>query len=622
MSAIFGICDTNQRPAEAQHLGLMQSALNHWAADAKGIWHEGSTGMGHLMLWNTPESLDERLPYTDMVSGLTITADARLDNRDELYSLLELDTEAARQASDSLLLLLAYRKYGSACTQRLLGDFAFAVWDTRDRKLFCARDHMGVKPFFYYFKDGLFAFASEKKGILSLPGIDASINKQYLYNQCFDSHIQAADTTLYRHIHRLPPAHTLTLVHDNITLSQYWTLDAYAELRLGSNEDYYEGLCHHFENAVRNRLRTAYPLGIELSGGIDSSTITGMAAHLLRGSGRPITTFTNGESEESLPHTPQKAGSEERYAREVIEFNQIANPVIIRKDISDDPAYVTDLLSTIYDGLERWNLSWQLPIKQEAMKRNIRTILSGFPGDEMVTYRGDFFFLDYLDQGKYLKYFSYKPPFRFNKLKPFIGPGPEFLLHKLRNVLRLRDMDIRRTATIMHFPLTNRLARSDEAWADINHRERFKSYRHYQRYRLLKPQTALRMETETAYGTWFRSEARFPMADVPLISFYLSMPNSLKYGGELSRAAWRQSLGKYLPPSVLQRDSKTGNMTPYAHMPSVQERTRGQLSAILHGFPGTTPAQQRAAFDFISQNGGGYKYVFIFDWVRKNFEKL
>jgi asparagine synthase (glutamine-hydrolysing) len=339
MGAIFGQCNTNSRPVDASEMNLMLTQLNHWNADDKNIWISGNMGLGHLMLYNTPESLHEKLPYYEPLARLTITADARIDNRNELFALLDATTPDEKSMPDSRLILLAYKKYGTDCTRHLVGDFAFAITDEINQIIFCARDQMGVKPFFYSHRNDLFAFASEKKGLLCLAGFDATINKQYFYNQWFIQSIQAAYTTLYQHIHKLRPGHSLilTIARNKIEHKQYWTLDANTELKLPKKEDYYEGLRYHFEEAVKCRLRTSYPLGIELSGGMDSSSITGVASHFLKNTGRPITTFTNDDSDESLPFTLERGGSEKEFAQAVIDFNKIERPVFITKQISENP---------------------------------------------------------------------------------------------------------------------------------------------------------------------------------------------------------------------------------------------------------------------------------------------
>jgi asparagine synthase (glutamine-hydrolysing) len=132
--------------------------------------------MGHTLLATTPESLLERLPLKHERSGCVITADVRLDNRPELLNALDLG-EQGPVAGDAGLILAAYLAWGTACVERFLGDFAFAIWDPRQRRLFCARDHLGMRPFYYHHSAcRFFAFASEPLAILELPQAPRRVN--------------------------------------------------------------------------------------------------------------------------------------------------------------------------------------------------------------------------------------------------------------------------------------------------------------------------------------------------------------------------------------------------------------------------------------------------------------
>src|SRR5262245_20600165 len=153
----------------------MVASVAHRGPDASGSWCQGAVGLGHRMLWTTPESLSEKLPLANQAGDLAITADARIDNRDELTAALGLPPHSG--VTDSMLILLAYEHWGEHCPEKLLGDFAFAIWDGRKRVLFCARDHFGVKPFYYCHSGRLFAFASEIKALLSLPEVPRRLNE-------------------------------------------------------------------------------------------------------------------------------------------------------------------------------------------------------------------------------------------------------------------------------------------------------------------------------------------------------------------------------------------------------------------------------------------------------------
>lgn len=565
MSVVFGLLQYHQKPVDQETLHTMLQRLNHWKADQASCWQDGSIGLGHLMLYNTPESLEEKLPYYDSTSRLSITADARIDNREELFKKLDIAPSLQHTIADSRLLLKAYEKYGPDCVLHLIGDFAFTVWDEKNQQLFCARDHMGAKPFFYYSDNHFFAFASEKKGLLALPAVDKTINRQFLYNQLVFPPEQDPDTTLYEKILRLPPAHTLTVHTDGrVRLQEYWTLDAFAETRLTKKEDYYEGLRHHFEEAVRCRTRSHYKVGAELSGGLDSSAITGVAHALVKEAGAELITFSNtlpeGVTDESL-----LVNDEKNYINDVIRFNGIQSYEYITRPGFDTLLEEIELSLFVNDGLERTNMRWQLALKKAAGEKNVRTLLSGFPGDQMVTSRTKNYYLDYLDKKQYLRYFlaSRKLSPGFNKLRPF---APAALLDGLRavkNLVARYEPEVRKAATGYYIPHRYKKAYKKGLLKSRLFRENLRSYRHAQKFILLKPVVGQRMESETRFGIYFRLEPRFPLADIRLTQFYSSIPNPLKYENPISRSLFREAVKKFLPDSVFHRDDKSGSVAPF-----------------------------------------------------------
>ena len=211
MSAIVGMLFADGRPVDPGDLERMTAPLAHRGPDGKGTWLGGRVGLGHLLLTTTPESQNERLPLER--DGLTITADARLDNRDELLRALDISPAAP----DGELILAAYGRWGEACPARLLGDFAFAVWDTRRRILFAARDHFGVKPLYYFCSPGVFAFASELKALLPVPFVPRRLDEERVADYLL-SLGEDTESTFYRDIRRLPPAHTITATGETVTI--------------------------------------------------------------------------------------------------------------------------------------------------------------------------------------------------------------------------------------------------------------------------------------------------------------------------------------------------------------------------------------------------------------------
>jgi asparagine synthase (glutamine-hydrolysing) len=205
MSGIAGIYFLDGRSVDNVDLERMVARLAHRGPDGKGVWSEGCVGMGLGMLWTTPESLHEKLPLMNQRGDLVITADARIDNRAELIAKLNLTDSPPGDITDSELILASYERWGERCTDKLLGDFSFAIWDGREHALFCARDHFGVKPFYYYYlSERIFAFASEIKALLCLKEVPRQLNEvrvaDYLVSMFDDKAI-----TFYQDILRLPP---------------------------------------------------------------------------------------------------------------------------------------------------------------------------------------------------------------------------------------------------------------------------------------------------------------------------------------------------------------------------------------------------------------------------------
>src|SRR5918998_450263 len=178
MSGIVGIFYLDGRPLDPGLLRRMSESIAHRGPDGAGAWgEERGIGLGHQLFHTTPESLGEMQPLTDRGGNVVLTADARIDNRDELFATLDLDDRPRGEVGDGELILAAYKKWGERCPERLLGDFAFAIWDRRKQKFFCARDHMGLKPFYYYRSGNIFVFASEIKALLRIPEVPQRLNE-------------------------------------------------------------------------------------------------------------------------------------------------------------------------------------------------------------------------------------------------------------------------------------------------------------------------------------------------------------------------------------------------------------------------------------------------------------
>lgn len=306
MSGICGILRLDGAPAEG--IGAMAAPLGRRGPDATRHWARGPVALGHALLATTPEALHERLPLVHEGSGCVVTADVRLDNREELIAALGLpppgrvpgDGEAGppprgRVVGDGELILRAYLAWGEDCPARLLGDFAFAIWDPRARRLFAARDQMGMRQLAYAHLPGrLLAFATEPRAVLEAPGVPRDLDEGRIAD-AVESYLEMVDreSTFYAAVRRLPPAHVLVAGDGEVAVRRYWSLEPGPLLELGGDEAYEEAFRDVFAQAVRCRLRSAGPVGSMLSGGMDSGSVAAVASRLMAEAGRgPLPTFS------------------------------------------------------------------------------------------------------------------------------------------------------------------------------------------------------------------------------------------------------------------------------------------------------------------------------------------
>ena len=298
MSAIFGIIRRPGASVEETELAAMSSSLRHRGPDGIHYSTRGHAGLGHCMLCSTPESLRENLPFSDEISGLTITADARIDNREQLLADIPVRCRGGAIISDSQLILRAYMKWGESCVDYLLGDFAFAIWNERTQALFLARDQMGCKPLYYHCSEGLLVFASSANAVARVGQVGATVDEGRIADYLIEMEGLDQTGTWYREISRMPPAHCVLYRGDAFRPLKYWELQPADSSHLKTDADYLEAFTEVYTEAVRSRLRCHKNPASMLSGGLDSSTVVALARDLLVAGGEPPLRVYSGISEE------------------------------------------------------------------------------------------------------------------------------------------------------------------------------------------------------------------------------------------------------------------------------------------------------------------------------------
>lgn len=284
MSGICGILHLDHQPIKRELLKQMMLPLVHRGPDRQDLWLDRNIGLGHTLFCTTYESEHEHQPCT-LDGQIFIAADARIDARDELISVLRAKNCTVKNASpDAELILHSYQVWGQDCLKYMLGDFAFAIWDGHKKTLFCARDHFGMKTLYYTRLDNTLIFSNTLDCLRCFPGIDSELNQQAIGDfLLFGSYIWLdKSATLFKNINKVPPAHTLFWNSRNLQLTRYWDIPLDTPLlRYRQEKDYLEHFRTILQNAIKDRLRIDKVV-ISMSGGMDSSTIAATACEIIR----------------------------------------------------------------------------------------------------------------------------------------------------------------------------------------------------------------------------------------------------------------------------------------------------------------------------------------------------
>jgi len=550
MSGIAGIYYLDGRPVERTDVERMVDSISHRGPDGSGVWTDGSVGFGHRMLWTTPESLHEKLPLTNKTGDFTITADARIDNRDELIPALNLNGRPRETITDSEIILAAYEKWGEKCPEKLLGDFSFAIWDQRKQAVYCARDHMGVKPFYYYHSNKVFVFASEIKALLSLTEVPRRLNElmvaYYLVSMFEDKTI-----TFYQDILRLPPAHTMKVDYKEKSLSQFWALDPSRELKLGSNDGYAEAFRDIFREAVRCRLRSAFPVGSMLSGGLDSSSIVCVARKLLsQNGGSRLHTFSA-----IFDDVPQ---CDERFYINAVLTSDGIEPHYVHADCISPLADLDRVFWHEEEASLGFNLFLHWGLYDSAKEHGIRTLLDGIDGDTTVSH-GIAFLTELARTGRWMtliievkelsKHLS-KSPWKMlwsHAIKP-LTPEPVRFAWR---ILRRRNHPPWVVNGIINPHLAERVSLKDRfqplqrKWSKLPQNEQNDHWCGLESG--LIPST---LEMTDRAAAAFSLEPRYPFFSKRLVEFCLSLPPQQKLHQGWTRMVLRRAMTGILPPEI------------------------------------------------------------------------
>jgi asparagine synthase (glutamine-hydrolysing) len=372
MCGICGIINyRTEAPVDRSLLERMTHRMQHRGPDASGLYLNGHAGLGHRRLSIIDLETGSQ-PMTNEDKTLWIVFNGEIYNSPQLRVQLQQAGHRFSTASDTEVILHAYEHFGDRCVDVLNGIFAFAIWNEKQKILFVARDRMGVKPLYYSEMNGAFLFGSELKAILAHPGVPRRLDTVALNQYLFFEYVPSP-RSIMEGIRKLPPGHTLTLEKRSIRLGQYW--DICLERSENPQDRRTEAACalelgEILNESIRKELISDVPLGVLLSGGVDSSAVAAMMATHRPGD---IKSFSVANEEPSF--------DESRYARMVAQHLGTEHHVITLTSRA-----MLDFLPGIGEYMdEPLGDSSFVPtfLLAEFARRKVKVVLGGDGGDEL-----------------------------------------------------------------------------------------------------------------------------------------------------------------------------------------------------------------------------------------------
>ena len=559
MCGITGILHFDEEPVDAGLLRRMTSVLSHRGPDDEGFFMDRGLGLGFRRL-SIIDLSGGRQPMSNEGQTVTVVFNGEIYNFQELRSVLRQQGHTFRTSSDTEVIVHGFETWGDEVVDHLNGMFAFAVWDNRQRKLLLARDRLGIKPLFYTRQADTLAFASEIKSLLLLPGFDAAVNQQSVF-EYFSHHFIPGSGTIYQQVHKLRPGELLTVTDGQVKIRKYWRPIVTATPGR-TLEDWCQDLRQRLKEAVRLQLVADVPLGVFLSGGLDSSAVTAAMTELGL---NDIRTFNVGFEVPKYDET--------RFAT-MVSRHLGTNHETFRVD-----SEATDLLPKLL-----WHLDEPLAdatiiptyLLSQATRRRVTVALSGEGGDEIF---GGYTHYQGLQLNRWL---SLLPVWlrRFlatatHHLPAFGSPRLGYWEHRMERIVssslyplfqgytrkvafftpeeqqRLFSPDFRRqTAALLYlghfwavpkaYPGLDPIAQAN--MADLS---------------VFLPDSLLTKVDRMSMACSL--EVRVPLLDHTLVEFALSIPWDLKAKGLGTKLLFRKALAPSLPPVILNRPKRGFN---------------------------------------------------------------
>jgi asparagine synthase (glutamine-hydrolysing) len=566
MSAICAVFRHDAAPVPASEIAPLLESMSEYGTEAS-CWAPESTAspvaLGCIPWRVTPEDAVYRPPLHSADGRLVLVADARIDNRAELVSLLGIPAGDAASLPDAALVLAAYEAWAEKCPRHLLGDFAFAVWDQRRRVLFCARDGVGQRVLFYNASPRRLALATTAHALASLPAVQSRLNDQKVAD--FLVLLQKPESTFFEGILRLPPAHSMTADEQGVRMERFWSPEPSRRIAFGSDQEYVDGFLDVFGESVRSCLRCAGPVGMMASGGLDSASVAVVAAEQLREQGRSLPTF----------HAAPRLGFSAAVRRGMVADESGDVEAIARMHANIDLRIRRTDERTPFDAVETLfrmtgapvrnpgNIPWFTGIYAAAGEEGIKVLLAGHKGNATISYTGSRSLRDSAARGQWGRVWR-----EIHAVARATGHSRRDVLRRevvqplMPSILGAAIRRLKRTAAMPAWDTSTSAIRPEFA-AIMQIEERVRAARRDQidtlRMKELDFRVAILLGTSdvqdaySGFRPWFGVETRDPTADRRVIEYCFAISGAQYLQDGVSRSLIRRAMEGHLPEQVRNR---------------------------------------------------------------------
>jgi asparagine synthase (glutamine-hydrolysing) len=588
MTAIAGLWFFDGRSDTADCCARMLMAQKLYGPDDGAQWSDGHVALGLRLLRVLPEDAFDRQPLLGGGGRFALVADIRLDNRDELIEALGISASQARGLCDAAILLAAFERWDEACLERIVGDYAFAVWDSARQRIILARDPLGFRSLHYHRGNKFFAFASMPKGLHALREIPYVPDEERIA-EFLILLPETGPKSFFVGIERVEPGHLVSVTASGVTTRRHWK-PSESSIKLSRPEDYAEALRHLLDQAVRCRLRGNGDLVANLSGGLDSGAVVATAARLLAPTGRKLIAFTAAPREGYDGPAPRDCISDEAaHAAATAALYPNVEHILVRntgRSPLDDLDRTFFLCDRPVFNLCTTGLSYDMG--DVARRRNLRVLLGAGFGNYGLSLSGIQLLPELLVSGRWVHLLkearalvaSRRLRWRGVFANTF-GPWcPSMLWTWLNKIAHGYALEIG--------SYTSYTAINPRRFADLDLQGRARALGLDLAYRPSKNGSRLQGLYSLDPGNFCKGtmggwqlDFRDPTADVRLLEFCLAVPNEQLLRNGVPRALARQALADRLPKEVLQERRRGMQVVDWhENLTAVRSRVADELDRI------------------------------------------